>query len=201
MKTDTKIYQIGIILFVVLVVSGFTVANLGQPVSQNASEATDSVATTEIISMYLTLTGETQGLIQGDVTQAKREDSIRVLAYFHEITSPRDAATGLPIGNRQHKPLTIVKLIDKATPKLYKILASNEGITEWRLDFYRPSSSGGEQLYYTIELTNAIIVRIRAQGDMTQVSETIAFVYQKITWKWTEGDLEATDDWEISTIP
>lgn len=36
-----------------------------------------------------------------------REDQIKVLATSHEITSPRDTATGLPTGRRRHKPLMI----------------------------------------------------------------------------------------------
>jgi hypothetical protein len=32
------------------------------------------------------------------------------------IVSPRDAASGLPTGKRQHRPFTIVTTIDKATP-------------------------------------------------------------------------------------
>lgn len=34
------------------------------------------------------------------------------------IVSPRDAASGLPTGKRQHKPVTIVKELDKSTPLL-----------------------------------------------------------------------------------
>jgi hypothetical protein len=33
-----------------------------------------------------------------------------------EVVSPRDAASGLPTGKRQHKPLTITKEIDKSSP-------------------------------------------------------------------------------------
>lgn len=204
MKPDNNIYKIGMILFVLLVVSGFTVANLGQPVSQTSSESTDSVSAIYInFGIYLTLTGQDQGEIQGDAAQAGREDSILVLAYFHEITSPRDATTGLPTGKRQHKPLSIVKEFDKSTPKLHNLLTMNEAITEWKLEFYGSSSSDktSEVLFYTIELTNAHVVRIRASGDLTQGTETIAFVYEKITWTWTEGGFEATDDWETPTIP
>jgi len=34
------------------------------------------------------------------------------------ITTPRDAASGLPTGKRQHKPVSLTKPIDKASPKL-----------------------------------------------------------------------------------
>ncbi|MBM4377221.1 MAG: type VI secretion system tube protein Hcp, partial [Deltaproteobacteria bacterium] len=78
------------------------------------------------LNAYLKLTGKTQGEIKGSVTQAGREDSIMVIAYNHEVVSPRDAASGLPTGKRQHKPLTVTKEIDKSTPLLMNVLTNNE---------------------------------------------------------------------------
>ena len=43
----------------------------------------------------------------------------------HEIVSPRDPATGLPTGKRQHKPLTIRMEVDKAIPKLQDATGGN----------------------------------------------------------------------------
>lgn len=34
------------------------------------------------------------------------------------VVSPKDAASGLPTGKRQHKPMTISKELDKSSPKL-----------------------------------------------------------------------------------
>ena len=113
------------------------------------------------LNAYLTLTGSTQGDIQGSVTQAGREDSIMVVAVNHEVESPRDAASGLPTGKRQHHPITIVKAIDISTPLLAQALVSNETITNWALQFWRPSASGQETQFYTIELIDAAISAIR----------------------------------------
>ena len=48
----------------------------------------------------------------------KREDSILVIAYDHQVVSPRDASSGLPNAKRQHGLLKITKEIDKSTPLL-----------------------------------------------------------------------------------
>jgi prepilin-type processing-associated H-X9-DG protein len=48
----------------------------------------------------------------------------------YSIVSPRDSASGLPTGKRQHKPMVITKEWDKATPLLMQALVSNENITE-----------------------------------------------------------------------
>src|SRR5699024_4095641 len=45
-----------------------------------------------------------------------------ISSYSHEIVSPRDPASGLPTGKRQHKPLTIRKEIDKSTPLLMRAI-------------------------------------------------------------------------------
>lgn len=40
-----------------------------------------------------------------------------------EIKSPRDAASGLATGRRMHKPFTVTKELDKASPKLIETVA------------------------------------------------------------------------------
>ncbi|HLS99126.1 MAG: type VI secretion system tube protein Hcp [Porticoccaceae bacterium] len=45
------------------------------------------------------------------------------------VVSPRDAASGLPTGKRQHKPVTVTKPIDKASPVLAKALAEGKHLT------------------------------------------------------------------------
>ncbi len=42
------------------------------------------------------------------------------------VTSPRDAASGLPTGKRMHKPLTITKELDKTTPLLSFTAPAND---------------------------------------------------------------------------
>jgi len=160
------------------------------------------------LNAYLRLTGETQGEIKGSVTQAGREDSIEINGFNHEVISPRDAASGLPTGKRQHKPIVVTKPIDRATPLLMSVLTNNENITGWRLDFWRPSRSGREFQYYTIELVNASIVDIRQEmlnnkypeNMALEVREHCAFTYQKIIWIWQDGGITAEDDWEAPNV-
>jgi type VI secretion system secreted protein Hcp len=157
------------------------------------------------LDAYLTLTGETQGKVKGGVTHAGREDMIEVYGWSHEVTSPRDAASGLPTGKRRHQPITCIKPIDRASPILMNILTNNENITEWRLDCWRPSRSGKEFQYYTIELINASIAGISqeqlnntyAENMPLVPREHVMFTYQKIIWTWQDGGITAEDDWEV----
>ena len=152
---------------------------------------------------HLTLEGNTQGAIEGSCEIEGREGSILVYALDHEITIPRDTHTGLPTGKRIHEPLTIIKEFDKSSPKLYQALTSGEQFKTVQLDFYRISPAGAEELYYTIKLENAIIVRTKAWYPETLVKsnepykhmESIAFSYEKIIWTWAIDGIEAEDAW------
>jgi len=159
------------------------------------------------LNSYLSVKGETQGDINGSCTQAGREDKIEIFGWSHEVVSPRDAASGLPTGKRQHKPLTVTKAIDKSTPLLMNVLTNNENVTEFRLDCWRPAKTGQEEQYYSIELVNGNVAGIRAEQlnnkyaeNMShEVREHVSFTYQKITWTWQDGGLTASDDWETPT--
>lgn len=156
------------------------------------------------LNAYLRLKGQTQGDIKGSVTQKGREDTIMIIATSHEVVSPRDAASGLPTGKRQHKPFVITKEVDKATPLLYNVLVNNENVTEWKLEYWQPSSSGKEQQHFTIKLTNASVAGIRhemlnnkyPENMKHKEREHISFCYQKIEWTWMDGGITSEDDWE-----
>ncbi|MBK6281297.1 MAG: Hcp family type VI secretion system effector [Draconibacterium sp.] len=155
------------------------------------------------LNAYLKLKGQIQGNIKGSVTQAGREDSIMVIGFNHEVISPRDAASGMATGKRQHQPLIITKEIDKSSPLLMNALVNNENITEFTLRFWQPSRSGKELQFFTIQLLNATISDIRQEmlnnkypeNMQHKEREHISFVYQKIIWTYEDGGISASDDW------
>ena len=156
------------------------------------------------LNAYLSLKGEKQGEIKGSVTQKGRENKIMVIAVTHDVVSPRDPASGLPTGKRQHKPFIITKELDRSTPLVYNVLTNNENIKEWELQFWRPSATGAEQQHYTVKLTNANIAAIRfvqlnnKNPELMRYAEyeEVSFTYQKIEWTWKDGGITADDDWE-----
>lgn len=161
------------------------------------------------LNAYLNLKGAKQGDIKGSVTQKGREGKIMVIAVSHEIVSPRDSASGLPTGKRQHKPFVITKELDKSTPLLYNALVNNENIPEWKLEFWTPqvkamTGTGLETQHYTVELTNANIASIsfrllnNRNPELMKYTEyeEVAFTYQKIVWTWKDGGITSQDDWE-----
>ena len=161
------------------------------------------------LNAYMKLTGQKSGQVKGSVTQKGREDTIMVIAVEHEIISPRDPQSGLPTGQRMHKPLTILKELDKSSPVLYNILCTNENIKTLEIQFWTPnikaaSGVGQEKQHYTIKLTNANIALIKFEmlnnkdPELTRYTERefVSFTYQKIEWTWNDGGITAGDDWE-----
>ncbi|MBL7812018.1 MAG: type VI secretion system tube protein Hcp [Bacteroidetes bacterium] len=166
------------------------------------------------LTAYLKITAANSGLIKGNVKIKGREDTIAVYAFDHSITSPRDPASGLPSGRRQHKPLIITKEIDPSTPLLYQVLVNNENISRLELNFWAPAASriagvaGAEVNVLRIVLTNANIADIHAEMWNNRVAEnatipvleTVSFSYQKIEWTWLQGGITAMDDWESAQV-
>lgn len=157
------------------------------------------------LNAYVTIKGQKQGTIKGSVTQKGREGWIAVYAFHHEIVSPRDVASGLATGKRQHKPLGITKEIDKSTVPLLQALVTNENLTEVIIRFFGADAKGAgvEKLIYTITLTNASISGIAEDmlnnktddGAKMPVLEMISITYQKIEWTWADGSIKAEDSW------
>jgi type VI secretion system secreted protein Hcp len=168
------------------------------------------------LNAYLSLSGQTQGQIKGSVTQKGREGKIMVIAAEHQVLSPRDAASGLATGKRQHKPFVITKEIDLSSPRLYTALVSNETITDWELQFWAPKgigstagAAGVEIMRYSVRLTQAAICDIRfhmlnnKNPELARYAEheEVAFTYQKIEWTWVPTALTASDSFSARAAP
>lgn len=161
------------------------------------------------LNAYLRLKGQKQGEIRGSVIQKGRENSIAVHAYYHELGTPQNTGTGLATGKRQHSVFTLIKELDKSTPLLFNALTSNENLTQWELRCFtntpvKAAGSGTEQNHFTIVLKNARVVSIRSimENNLEEDSaglpqmEELSFVYDEISWTWTEGGITASDAWK-----
>ncbi|AQT68219.1 Secreted protein hcp [Anaerohalosphaera lusitana] len=150
------------------------------------------------LNAYLRATGETQGNIAGSVTEPGLEGSIAVIGSIHEVVSPRDAASGLPTGKRQHKPFKITKTVDKASPLLANSLTSGEHFTQFELQYWQPAPDGTQILAYTIRLHNAQVCGIKQQISDT-FTEQVSLTYDSIEWIWEPEAIAAQDDWDYQS--
>jgi type VI secretion system secreted protein Hcp len=156
------------------------------------------------LTAYLSVTGKSQGEIKGDCPQGgDKKDKILVYSVDHEVEIPKDTHTGLPTGQRIHKPLRITKHKDQSTPKLFKACSTGEHL-QATLDYYRIKADGSEEKYFTIKLEEAIVVNAREYTPETFLPdnkpffdmEDISFTYSKITWTYNDGNIEFVDDWK-----
>lgn len=74
-----------------------------------------------------TVTGLAAGTYQVQVCDEKGAAVSSSTALSHSIKSPRDAASGLATGKRQHKPMTITKELDKSSPQLFSLVVTEPG--------------------------------------------------------------------------
>lgn len=156
------------------------------------------------LTSYMAVKGKSQGDIKGSCKQGgDKTDKVLVYAVDHQVEIPKDTHTGLPTGQRIHHPITITKAVDVASPKLYKCCCTGEQC-EVMFDFYRIKEDGTEDKYYTIKLEEAIVVNMQAHTPLTfmpenkpyQDMEMVSFTYSKITWTFTDGNIEFVDNWK-----
>jgi hypothetical protein len=79
------------------------------------------VAGTYRWSFGVTHSGTAGSKISGSGEELPKESitlNFTKITISYDIVSPKDPDTGLPTGKRMHKPITITKEIDKASPKM-----------------------------------------------------------------------------------
>jgi type VI secretion system secreted protein Hcp len=156
------------------------------------------------LTAYAKVTGKSQGEIKGDCPQGgDKKDRILLYSVEHSVEIPTDTHSGLPTGQRIHRPLTMLKHKDQATPKLFKACCTGENCNV-ELDYYRIMETGIEEKYFTVKLEEAIVVTMREFTPTTFLPENkpyydmeeVSFTYAKITWTYNNGNIEFTDNWK-----
>ena len=155
-------------------------------------------------TFYIKIDGATQGTIEGDCTQAGRENLIVGYKFVERTTIPRHSDTGQPTGSRVHHPICFTKHVDKASPKLWQAMTTGERLGTVRFDFYKINEEGTNENFYSIELEQAIIVEMQSElKDTAATTDTVAdemlehvyLTYRKIRWIHILDTVEAEDDW------
>lgn len=146
--------------------------------------------------------------IPGECQEPGHEDQIEGLSFHHEISIPAERTTGRRRGNKQHSPVTFTKLWDKATPKLHEFCAKNTKIGFVKFSFYRLGGDQRPEMYFTIELEQVLIVKVKKFKDRDKLTgdaggmfypevEEISMTFEeiKLTWHSREGKVECNDTW------
>lgn len=145
--------------------------------------------------------------VPGESKDAKHENWIEVLQYHHEISQPSSGAvsTGgaLSAERCDHQDFSIIKSLDKASPKLNLFCSNGKELAEVRLELCR--AMGGKEKYMEYIMTKAIVTQVSPRGE-TNIeeplpTEEVRFKYRKIEWIYTpesEGAIPAFWDLELN---
>jgi type VI secretion system secreted protein Hcp len=159
-------------------------------------------------SFDVTIEGTKQGRFKGE--RGRGGDKIAGLAFHYDVKSPRDMATGMASGKRQHGAITFTKAIDSSSPQIFQALIGNEPLKSVLFEFRSTNANGEEQVVYQITLTNATISEVEqyagttgqliAEGQHSSASDTspledVSLGFQKIEVQSQVGKTMAADDW------
>ncbi|MEE3651818.1 MULTISPECIES: Hcp family type VI secretion system effector [unclassified Brenneria] len=137
--------------------------------------------------IYVTIEGKKQGLISsgcstfdsiGNKYQAIHKDEIFILSFEHDMNRSM---------NITHMPVSFIKLIDKSSPLLGTAITDNEELF-LEFKFYRTSDKGGNELYYSIKIRKAFIVKLSVvyphaiNHSDNQPEELVSVKYSSIEW-------------------
>ncbi len=133
-------------------------------------------------SFLLTMELTKHGHVRGSST--KREGGldyskgVMCHSFSQSLASPVDSSSGSVTGKRTHRPITVTKDVDAASPILFQALCTNEGFTKVRFHF--TSDPDGQPCPgRTIELSVGRILSIRPVTHPTgKKGEQVTLTYE-----------------------
>lgn len=101
-----------------------------------------------------------------------------------------------------HGTITIVKIIDVASPKLMQASTTGELLTV-DFTFVRPGAGGTQEVYKTLHLTNVMVTAITrvgssSSGERPMESITLTFETDNAVAMSKDGKKMAMDDWMVA---
>jgi type VI secretion system secreted protein Hcp len=125
--------------------------------------------------------------IPGESTDDKHKEWIEILSYSHGVSQPSRVVGGGGAEPCKHEDFSLVKMLDKASPKLVLSSCKGEHIKEVRIELCR--ATGDKQKYMEYKLSDVIVSSVKPSagtrsGDVLPLEE-VSFNYAKIEWDYT----------------
>lgn len=131
--------------------------------------------------------------IPGECTDDKHKDWIELLSYHHGVSQPTSGSASSGSrgsGRSDHQEFTVVKRIDKASPKLFLACCNGEHINEITVELCR--ATGDKQKYMVYKMSDVMVRSVRPGGSAKDANEVpleeVAFAYGKIEQEYVETD-------------
>jgi type VI secretion system secreted protein Hcp len=139
------------------------------------------------VDMFLKIDG-----VPGESTDDKHKEWIEILSYDWGVSQP-GAGTMSSGGARSaersdHSDFSVVKTLDKTSPKLALFVCNGTHIPEVIIEFCR--DTGDKQKFMEYKMTDVIISSVNPSGSTGDVLpfEEVMFAYGTIEWTYTEID-------------
>src|SRR5688572_15598071 len=131
------------------------------------------------VDMFLRVEG-----IKGESKDSKHAEHIQVLSWSWDVsqTGTAGSGTGLTAGKVEHHDIEIRKLVDKASPILYKFCCNGDHIPSADL-YVRKAAGGTEALeYIVIHFEDLVITSFNLGGkpQADQIEEVVRLNYAKV---------------------
>ena len=121
----------------------------------------------------------------------------------HVVTVPTDPQSGQPSGQRIHKPFVFTCSLNKSVPLLYNALTKGEKLNNVEVKWYRTSTGGGQEHFFSTIFEDAVITDIsllmpnaQEPGNSDKTEEfKVSLNYRKIVWEHVASGTSGSDDW------
>lgn len=149
---------------------------------------------------YVTVVGARQGAFKGESGQPAHADALAGVGFSYEVAVSGDAGANVRRGRRQHGVVTFTKPWGAASPQLFSALVAGEVLSSALFEFVRRDEQGQDQVFQTVLLSNAQVVRLHrhidldADGSAARELEDVTLTFQKIAIEDIVGKTVAVDD-------
>ncbi len=150
--------------------------------------------------------------VPGESTDDKHSEWIELLSFSHGVSQPASGSSSSGGGRSaercDHQDFSVVKTLDKTSPKLALFCCDGTHIKEVKMELCR--ATGDKQKYMEYVLNDVIVTSARpggsAQGGEALPLEEVSFNYGKIGWIYTETDHktgkpkgDVVANWDLTT--
>jgi type VI secretion system secreted protein Hcp len=134
--------------------------------------------------------------IKGESTDDKHKDWIEVLNFSHGLSLPQSSpidTSGRASARADFSPLTVNKLVDKASVDLHLYCAQGKQIAKLDLELCR--EAGEKKCYLKYEMEDVLVSSVHITGgDSERATESVTFVYGTISWTYTATNIDGTEE-------
>ena len=152
-------------------------------------------------NMHMKITGPD---VPGESTDAGHTNEIELLSFSHGVSrniGPRTTAGSGATGHSNHGDMSIMKVIDKATPEIQKYICGGQQFGEIKITVDKTNAQGTVIPYMVYTLSNVIISSSQISGGSggDLAVESVSLNYDKIKWEYTATN--PADGSAAGTVP